>query len=390
MIGDKGVNSKTSLLRRRIKREQTSTWNLNKLNGWTKFKELQVAVKEKTDKIISDKTLTIDEVDKKINNIQTKIKFQSFGKTKPVTEKKKKRRLENGPKSTYWMETEEDKKKEILKKQNKLIEESINKIKSGKYGRQTSVFKMKEIIAGPKKPKQEAHAVLDPKTGEKVVSAEEIKRVNLEHCKEVLTHNSLPAEAEMLVNVEANLHREIMEDKTDTEINIDKDMFDTVVIKLKERNKRSYDFLIKAGDEFQDSVFKLCQRMIRDESFPARFAETILYNLWKRKGSREDLNNHRYIHLKDWLPRLAEILTAEMMKEDIFKSGTKYQIGGVPGHRLEEHLVALKCIIGRYIEKGSGVIMQLVDINKFFDKERLGTLMTSLSSVNVNKKAYRC
>ena len=79
-----------------------------------------------------------------------------------------------------------------------------------------------------------------------------------------------------------------------------------------------------------------------------------------------------------------------MMKEDIFKSGTKYQIGGVPGHRLEEHLVALKCIIGRYIEKGSGVIMQLVDIKKFFDKERLGTLMTSLSSVNVNKKAYRC
>ena len=58
---------------------------------------------------------------------------------------------------------------------------------------------MKEIIAGPKKPKQEAHAVLDSKTGEKVVSVEEINRVNLEHCKEVLTHNSLTEEAEMLV-----------------------------------------------------------------------------------------------------------------------------------------------------------------------------------------------
>ena len=182
----------------------------------------------------------------------------------------------------------------------------------------------------------------------------------------------------------------IMEDKEDDEVNISKDLFDKVVEKLKERNKRAYDFLIKAGDEFHDSVFKLCQRMIREESFPARFAETILYNLWKRKGSREDLNNHRYIHLKDWLPRLAETLTAEMMKEDIFRKCTKYQIGGVPGHRLEEHLVALKCIIGRYIEKGSGVIMQLVDIKKFFDKERLGTLMTSLRSVNVNKKAYRC
>ena len=307
-----------------------------------------------------------------------------------MTEKLKKRRMESKHIPSCGMEAEEELKKEILKKQNELIEESINKIKSGKYGRQTSVFKMKDIIAGTKKPKQEAHAVLDSKTGEKVVSIEEIKRVNLEHCKEVLTHNKLTVEAEKLVNLEAEMHDMVMKDKTDTEVNITRDLFDSVVKKLKDRNKRSYDFFIKAGDEFQDSVFQLCQRMIREESFPARFAETTLYNLWKRKGSREDLNNHRYIHLKDWMPRLAETLTADMMKDDIFKKCTKYQIGGVPGHRLEEHLVALKCIIGRYIAQGSGVIMQLVDIKKFFDKERLGTVMTSLSSANVNRKAYRC
>ena len=123
--------------------------------------------------------------------------------------------------------------------------------------------------------------------------------------------------------------------------------------------------------------------MIADECFPARFSKTTLYNLWKRKGSREDLNNHRYIHLKNWLPRLAETLTGDMMKEDIFRGGTKYQIGGVPGHRMEEHLLSIKCIIGRYMSKGEGVIMQLVDIQKFFDKERLGTIMTSLRKVQV-------
>ena len=183
-----------------------------------------------------------------------------------------------------------------------------------------------------------------------------------------MTHNKLTLEAEKLVDIEAKMHEMIMKDKTDEEVNITRDLFDIVVQKLKDRRKKSYDFLIKAGDDFQDSVFQLCQRMIKEESFPARFAETTLYNLWKRKGSREDLNNHRYIHLKDWMPRLAETLTAEMMKEDIFQKGTRYQIGGVPGHRLEEHLVALKCIIGRYIAQGSGVIMQLVDIKKFFDK----------------------
>ena len=130
--------------------------------------------------------------------------------------------------------------------------------------------------------------------------------------------------------------------------------------------------------------------MIKDECFPERFSKTTLYNLWKQKGSREDLNNHRYIHLKDWLPRLTETITAEMMKQDIFKGGSKYQIGGVPGHRMEEHLLSIKCIIGKYIAKGAGVVMQLVDIKKFFDKERLKTVMTSLSKVQVDRKAYKC
>ena len=42
------------------------------------------------------------------------------------------------------------------------------------------------------------------------------------------------------------------------------------------------------------------------------------------------------------------------------------------------------------MSKGEGVIMQLVDIQKFFDKERLGTIMTSLRKVQVDRKAYKC
>ena len=78
------------------------------------------------------------------------------------------------------------------------------------------------------------------------------------------------------------------------------------------------------------------------------------------------------------------------MKEDIIKSGNKYQIGGIPGHRVEEHLIVVKTIIEKYISMKSGVIVQLVDIEKFFDTEILRTEMTSLSEANVNKKAYTC
>ena len=72
-----------------------------------------------------------------------------------------------------------------------------------------------------------------------------------------------------------------MDEQTNSETNITKDQFKEVVKQLKDRNKRSYDFLTKAGAEFQDSFLKLCKRMIGDESFPARFCKTTLYNLWK-------------------------------------------------------------------------------------------------------------
>ena len=90
--------------------------------------------------------------------------------------------------------------------------------------------------------------------------------------------------------------------------------------------------------------------MIDQEQFPRDFELTILYQLWKQKGSREDLNNHRYINIKEWLLRLTESLTVTLMKDDILRSGNKYQIGGVPGHRVEEHLIVVKSIMERYIK----------------------------------------
>ena len=222
---------------RRIKREQESHWNLNKEDGWKRFKDLQSTVKEKMDNIIANQYLTINEVDKKIDMIQTKIKFQSFGKTKPMTENFKRRRLEHGQRPSQGMDDEEERKNEILKKQNDFIEDSINKIKSKKFGRKVNVFKMKDIISGSKKPKQEAHAIVDPNTGEKVVSIEEIKRVNLKHCIKVLKHNTPSKEAESLMDIESKLHKTIMEDDIDSDTTITKDDFDEILKKFTEKTK---------------------------------------------------------------------------------------------------------------------------------------------------------
>ena len=99
-------------------------------------------------------------------------------------------------------------------------------------------------------------------------------------------------------------------------------------------NKPAYKCIVKSGGSHKTSIFRLCNRMIRDETFPKKFSETMLKQMWKNKGRRELSDNQRFIHLKDWKPRLTETLVTRMMNPEILKTGTKYQIGGVPRHRI--------------------------------------------------------
>ena len=43
---------------------------------------------------------------------------------------------------------------------------------------------------------------------------------------------------------------------------VNKDDYDETIHKVARKNIQSYDFLTKSGDSFQNSVFKLCKRLI--------------------------------------------------------------------------------------------------------------------------------
>ena len=89
---------------------------------------------------------------------------------------------------------------------------------------------------------------------------------------------------------------------------------------------------MKASDEFKESVFCLCKRIIETESIPKKFRETTLHQIWKRKpGTRkEDLEANRYIHCKEWLPRTVEAMVVKEMESAIKAATSRFQIGGVP------------------------------------------------------------
>ena len=220
--------------------------------------------------------------------------------------------------------------------------------------------------AGSKKPSQEAQAIKDPSRGEIIVSNSEIKRVTLEYCLKTLKNNEPEDEARDAVELKEELHKLRMNNKVnDREYQItDVDYFMTLK-KFETKRSKVYDFITKAGIRFQLAIFKLCKRLIRKEVFPSRFDYTTLVQLPK-KGLAQDLDNKRFIHMKDWLPRRVEALTVGQMKDDIFSAGTKFQIGGCPGKRTVFHLFVVKSNIALKDMQGAGVIMTLLDIIKFF------------------------
>jgi hypothetical protein len=77
------------------------------------------------------------------------------------------------------------------------------------------------------------------------------------------------------------------------------------------------------------------------------------------------------------------------MKPSILEGGTKYQIGGKPYHRVEEHLITVKALISRSVASGEGCMVQLVDIKGFFDAESLRGVMHSLYCAKIPMKMYR-
>ena len=144
--------------------------------------------------------------------------------------------------------------------------------------------------------------------------------------------------------------------------------------KFKKNNKRNSDFIAKTSTEFKSSVFLLCKRIIEEETVPKKFRETTLHQIWKKKigTKKEDLEANRYIYCKEYyLSRAVEGMVLHEMEPNIKKATSIFQIGGVSGHRPQEHLFCFKSLQAKFSKDGKLLIIYSNDISKFFDKEVL-------------------
>jgi hypothetical protein len=170
----------------------------------------------------------------------------------------------------------------------------------------------------------------------------------------------------------------------------DFETFKSNINKFKKSGKKNYDFLTKAGKGFQLAIFKFCQRMFEEESFPSDFQETTLHMVYKGKNKREILSSNHFIYCNLFFPRVAEGVVVEGgLKTPLIECSSIYQIGGQPRHQSEELVFVAKSIIALYKQLGKMLIINFFDLSKYFDKEMIKDAVLMCIKRKSDPKAIR-
>ena len=120
------------------------------------------------------------------------------------------------------------------------------------------------------------------------------------------------------------------------------------------------------GETRNSDVFNFLKFIWDTENLPRSWDLTTLVQIFKR-GSRSLLTSYRFVHLKEWLPRLFDGIVFSKMKEKLVQNMSKFQIGAKPGHRAQEHIFVLNSVISLYSERNIPLLIQTWDISRYFD-----------------------
>ena len=165
--------------------------------------------------------------------------------------------------------------------------------------------------------------------------------------------------------------------------------FQEVLVKVKLGNKSVYRDVLKAGWIFKRAYFELLNKVYSTECIPQKFQTTELMQLFKNKGSRNELKNNRFIHLKEHGPKLLERMIMMKLEKRMSAATPSFQIGGQKLSSTTEHLVTLISYMRHLEKEQGGGITQFLDIKACFDAIELRDLLTETTRSGITGKPLR-
>ena len=206
-------------------------------------------------------------------------------------------------------------------------------------GKSAADFGLKDMVLGKRKTPQDQVVLKDPKTGKEVSTPDEIKRVSLEYCVDLLTAKEPPEKFADHINGLKHIHEERMKEKIDDDIDeLPIDTFMKVFSELSKKPGLKYKFITKAGKSLHKAVLNLFQIVWKTENLPKGWQESTLIQLKKGKMEDNDLQDIRHIHDRAELGKYFSHIVMTEAKPKLFENMLKFQIACRPGHRPSEHL----------------------------------------------------
>ena len=379
-------------------RNAHTVWNTNKVGGWESYRVSTDCMEEFTNIFYDDKKSTTENV-QSINTKLNKKKFFAFGKVKHKSkpENKELQKLYEVKSSKLDAKVcvndiDDAINDKLLEIQKKNIEKEIEDVmvKKKSKGNSAAIFQTLNKICGNKKSNQEQVCMLNPKTNLQIFEPKEIKTVSLQYCVDLLTKRNVYEEFKDNYYLQDMIHlvrceEDVVEEYP--ELNIEE--FEKRFEVLKSKCKDKYQFILKSGNGYKKCIFDLFSKIWRVEEKPEQWRNTVIVQLYKGRGEESCFDNQRNIHTKEADPKFFEGIVVDLSKPKLTKRCSKFQIGGIQGHRPQEHLFTLKSIIGLYMYLNIPLLLQLWDISKYFDKEVLRDAMDTLYEAGIKGKLYR-
>ena len=369
-------------------KEDQVIWNLKREGGWDRYRTLSDQFSESLEKVVRNQDIDTEDKMKQFEKIHNKIKYKAFGKIRISGKIKVKEKKDTKSKD----ENKEMFAKLMVEEEEKIANLEIEEVKKKKLSKVGNIWEIRRKVIGGKKQKVQVSAILDPNSGELIVSKQKIKDVSLQYCKDTLSNHAPESDYKEEIRVKKDSFQKFLSESEGTgNFNISRETFDFIICKFQKSKKRNYDFLVKAGEGFKTAVFNFTRIMCDEEKFPESFKNTTLHMIFKGgQGRKEKLSENRFIHSKNWFPRTVEACVVEEgLREPLINCSSIYQIGGQPGHRAEELVFSLKSIIAKYRAQGKPIIIQSYDLAKFFDKENIEDAILTCINRGADLKACR-
>ena len=296
-----------------------TNWNYSKKGGDDAFADLTDRFSDEFSRKIREEK-DIDALYEWYIIQMDKLKMEAYGKTTSTISKAKK--VDD---SKMW--------------HNRLKEVSKSIDTLGKHKINDKVWELRNKISNKYSDKQFV-SVKDPHTGALTQDRQSTYNTILDYNFDLLRKDKIVKDAELeKLDAESDLliecGKELLEDEDEKSITYEE--FEEVLTKVKLANKAVYRDLVKAGDWFKRAYFEMINRMYSKEEMPLCFADTVLMKLFKNKGSRNDLKMNRFIHLKDYTPKILERCIMVKLEKKMSHATPNFQIGGQKMCSTTEH-----------------------------------------------------